>query len=74
MAIFGSGGITLLTNVPPWLTVSLIIVGVLCNVLGTFFDHLWASQTDAAVAAGAAIDAGKPPVGSLTTTIQSTKP
>lgn len=73
IAIFGSGGLTLLNNAPKWATGTLIGVGIACNVLGTFFAHLWAADTSAAVQAGAAIDAGKlPPVGSLTGAIQPT--
>jgi hypothetical protein len=51
ITIFGSGGVTLLTGVPNWVKITLIVVGVLCSVTGTFFDHLWNNDQAAAVAA-----------------------
>lgn len=52
--------------------VAVAVTGGVIGVAGVFFSHLFKNDQAAAVAAGAAIDAGKvPPAGSLVGAIQS---
>lgn len=73
-ALGGSGGLTLLSSGPKWLTITLTAVAVALGVFGAIFSHLWSNDASAAIQAGAIVDAGGTPTPPLMASVRAMLP